>query len=77
MRLLGAWYAPEGQKAVSPGQRPGYKHVCVNHALEGQKLCVFSAFAPLGRYLLLRHKPRALPWAGSYLALQAEFTGQQ
>ncbi len=37
MRLLWAWYAPEGQKAVSPGQRPGYKHVCVNHALKGQK----------------------------------------
>ena len=32
--------APKGQKAVSPGQRPGYKHVYENHALEGQKLCV-------------------------------------
>jgi len=50
---------------------------------EGAKALNHNAFAPLGRYLLLRHKPRALPWADSFLAFlrlkpqaqQAEFTG--
>jgi hypothetical protein len=36
-----------------------------------------QSFAPLGRNLHLRHKPRALPWADISTALQAEFTGQQ
>lgn len=44
---------------------------------ERAKALCCSAFAPSGRYLLLRHKPRALPWADSFLALQAEFTGHQ
>ena len=35
---------------------------------------IHNAFDPLGRYLLLRHKPRALPWSDYFLALQAELT---
>jgi hypothetical protein len=36
-----------------------------------------KAFAPLGRNLLLRHKPRAMPWADILMAFQAGLTGQQ
>jgi len=41
--------APKGQKANSPGHRPGYKDA-VWFALKGQKPClVFHAFALTGR----------------------------
>ena len=41
--------APKGQKANSPGHRPGYKDV-IRFALKGQKPClVFHAFALTGR----------------------------
>ena len=43
--------APEGQKANSPGQRPGYKDA-VRIALKGQKPYLFlHAFALSGRGL--------------------------
>jgi hypothetical protein len=41
----------KGQKALSPGQRPGYKEVS-KFALKGQKLsCDIDAFALTGRWL--------------------------
>jgi hypothetical protein len=46
-------------------------------ALCKSKSTKHKSFAPLGRNLLLRHKPRAMPWADILMAFQAEFTGQQ
>jgi hypothetical protein len=60
----------KGQKAHSPGHRPGLKSGAT-FALKGQKhSATNNAFAPTGRGL--RHLlPRAMPWAKSFLAFQA------
>ena len=68
---------PKGAESCQPRAAPWVQAgMCKSRTGREKALC-FSALAPLGRYLLLRHKPRALPWARSYLALQADFTGQQ
>ena len=62
--------APKGQKANSPGHRPGYKDA-VRFALKGQKPCLVFMLLPLQGAGCTPHYPGALPWAGSLLAFQA------
>ena len=66
--------APKGQKANSPGHRPGYKDV-IRFALKGQKhlLCI-QKLLPFQGVSCELHLPRALPWAVSLLAFQAVYT---
>ena len=61
----------KGQKALSPGHRPGYKDMG-RLALKGQKLYLLHyASALSGRLGYESHLPRAMPWAECFLAFQA------
>ena len=63
----------KSQKAVSPGQRPGYKDMG-KFALKGQKLYpLYYAFALLGRPCHAPQLLRTMPWADSFQAFQAVF----
>ena len=58
--------APKGQKANSPGHRPGYRDM-VRLALKGQKpYLVFHAFALTGRRLRITSTPGRCPGLGAY-----------
>ena len=73
--------ALKGQKATSPGQRPGFirAHIIPRperakafHSegnIQAAAMCC-KAFAPSGRKLLWPFVPRALPWAGCSLPLR-------
>ena len=76
----------KGQKAPSPGHRPGYKdegklalrstygRLLPTGRKKGQKLyLVHNAFALTGR-CCAPHLPRAMPWAGSSLPLRGALT---
>ena len=60
----------KGQKATSPGHRPGYEE-CVTTALQGQKLLYVITLLPLQGEETSRPPPRAMPWATCLLAFQA------
>ena len=58
--------APKGQKANSPGHRPGYKDV-IRFALKGQKpYLAFHAFALTGRGAVLHIYPGRCPGLDAY-----------
>ena len=60
----------KGQKAHSPGQRPGYSEQTIYVKERAKALLPVRAFALAGRGI--RHlSPRALPWAMGLLAFLA------
>ena len=44
------------------------------NALKGQKPLIINAFAPSGRTLHIKQRPRAVPWAMCLPALQAVYS---
>ena len=74
MRTLGR-NSLKGQKAPSPGHRPGYKDMG-KLALQGHKLYHASlCFCPFRAPCCASYLPRAMPWAGSFPAFQALSSG--
>ena len=65
----------KGQKAPSPGHRPGYKDMG-KLALQGHKLYHASlCLCPFRAPCCASYLPRAMPWAGSFPAFQALSSG--
>ena len=60
----------KGQKALSPGHRPGYQQM-PTFALKGQKPYESDMLLPFQGEGCVPHQPRAMPWAGCLLAFQA------
>ena len=64
----------KGQKALSPGHRPGYQQM-PTFALKGQKPYESDMLLPFQGEVDITVLPRALPWAMGILPLRGALSG--